>query len=59
MPAPASKKPDVHSESVEPESPQKRGQVRRDGLVADEFDMDCWEPSLAERMRKLGGRRKS
>jgi len=30
----------------------------RKGLVKDEFDTDCWEPSLKDRLRKATGRKK-
>jgi len=41
------------------ESTQVRRLKRRKALMKDESDMDCWEPSLQERMRDADGRKKT
>jgi hypothetical protein len=41
------------------ESPKQKQPRSRNGPVADEFDMDCWEPSLRDKLHKAGGRKKT
>lgn len=55
MPAPARKKPEPEPD---PTPSEKSDTVNRPrgGRPADDFDMDCWEPSLAEKLRKAGRR---
>ena len=48
--APKSGEPQADVED-EPQ-PKRRG---RKGLIPDEFEMDCWEPSLRDKLRKAGG----
>ncbi|MBT8444342.1 MAG: hypothetical protein KJO13_06325 [Gammaproteobacteria bacterium] len=57
MPNPAGKQRDSKAETPAEASQQKR-QRSRNGLVADEFDMDCWEPSLRDKLHKASGRKK-
>jgi len=53
MPSSAKKKPGPQTDSAEPAASKSRK-----GLVKDEFDTDCWEPSLKDRLRRATGRTK-
>jgi len=57
MPNPARKPREAKADSA-PEPPKKQPRSRN-GLIADEFEMDCWEPSLRDKLRKASGRKKS
>jgi len=58
MPNPAQKQRVPRADETVDAPTQKRPRSRN-GLVADEFDMDCWEPSLRDKLNKAGGRKKS
>jgi len=58
MPNPARKPRESKAESTA-EQPAQKQPRSRNGLVADEFDMDCWEPSLRDKLHKAGGRKKT
>jgi len=58
MPNPAQKQRVPQAEKTADAPKQKRPRSRN-GLVADEFDMDCWEPSLRDKLTKAGGGKQS
>jgi hypothetical protein len=58
MPNSARKKPAPKSEDSSADEPAHPPAKSRTGLVKDEFDTDCWEPSLKDRLRRATGRDK-
>lgn len=53
MPAPARKKSSPDPEPKDPEPDAQPANRPSRAPAYDEFDMDCWEPSLADRLRRI------
>jgi hypothetical protein len=58
MPTPPNKNREAQVEAT-PEPQKKKQPLSRNGLIAEEFEMDCWEPSLRDRLHKASGQKKA
>ncbi|MGI9342646.1 MAG: hypothetical protein ACR2QV_07330 [Gammaproteobacteria bacterium] len=55
---PAPKSDDDSSDNSSADESAHPPAKSRKGLIKDEFDTDCWEPSLKDRLRRATGRDK-